>query len=293
MSALLQSIQSIDVSIYHFLNGFAGHPLLDHFAGFEEGNSLLKGGVFLAMYWSIWFGPGPNQERRRRSILAILAGALLALVACRAIADLAPYRLRPMYDPQMQHRPFSSPPSPRLMDWSAFPSDHATFFFALAFGLAYLSRRLALPAMLYALVWICLPRMFLGIHWASDFVAGAVIGIAVVWAALKVEALRPRLAMRVLALADAAPRVFYGAAFLVSFEMGVLFEDVRDAAKGLLRFLHLVLPEILAHARLITLGTPAFLIVAASLVFLSRKSVTVRVRLARGATVTRSMLDWP
>jgi len=274
MSALLQSIQSIDVSIYHFLNGFAGHPLLDHFAGFEEGNSLLKGGVFLAMYWSIWFGPGPNQERRRRSILAILAGALLALVACRAIADLAPYRLRPMYDTQIQHRPYSSPPSAKLMDWSAFPSDHATFFFALAFGLAYLSRRLALPAMLYALVWICLPRMFLGIHWASDFVAGAVIGIAVVWAALKVEALRPRLAMRVLALADAAPRVFYAAAFLVSFEMGVLFEDVRDAAKDVLRFLHLVLPEILAHARLVTLGTLGLFAMAACLWFLSHRRRT-------------------
>jgi membrane-associated phospholipid phosphatase len=279
MSAFLQTIQSIDVSVYYFLNRFAGNTILDHAANFADSNSLFKGGAFMAMYWSAWFVPGPGQEKRRRSIVAILVGVLLALVAARTLADLAPFRLRPMYDPQLQHRPYAFPISPKLVDWSAFPSDNAAFFCALAFGIAYVSRRLAVPAMLYALVWVCLPRLFMGVHWVSDIVTGGAIGIALVWAALTVEGLQSGLATRVLALADAAPRVFYAAAFLISFEMGVLFDDVRDVARGVFRVLPLALPEIAVHARLVTLGTLALLIGAMGLGFLGRKKWTVRIRL--------------
>src|SRR5207244_1362102 len=231
MSGFLQTISSVDVFIYHFLNGFAGNRLLDWFASFQDGSNLLKGGVFLAMYWYLWFGAGSDQKRRRRAIIVIVVGALLALVAARSIAALAPFRIRPMYEPRLQHHPYAFPITPNLVNWSAFPSDNATFFFALAFGLGRLSRRLTIPAMLYAAGWICLPRMYLGVHYASDVAAGAVIGVTVVWASLKVKWLQSRLATPVLALADLKPEVFYVAAFLVSFEMTVLFDDIRVAAQ--------------------------------------------------------------
>jgi len=172
MSIPLQTIQNLDVAIYHFFNKFAGNRFLDYFASFEENSNLLKGGLFLAAYWHFWFRAGPDRDRRRRAIIAIVAGALFALVASRTIADLLPFRTRPMYDPRLQHHPYAFPISAVLVNWSAFPSDQATYFFALAFGLAHLSRRLAVPAMLYAAGWICLPRLFLGEHYASDVVAG-------------------------------------------------------------------------------------------------------------------------
>ena len=131
--------------------------------------------------------PGPDQDKRRKSIIAILAGALFALATSRILADVAPYRVRPMYDPSLTHHPYSFPVSLALIDWSSFPSDNATLFFGLAFGLAYLMPRLAIPAMLYTAVWICLPRMFLGEHYAPDVVVGAAVGIAVVWVSLNVK----------------------------------------------------------------------------------------------------------
>src|SRR5947208_3223524 len=149
MSGLLNTIWSVDVFIYHFLNGFAGNRILDWFASFEDVSNLLKGGAFLAMYWYLWFKAGAAQERRRTAIIVIVVGALLALVAARSIATLMPFRIRPMYDPRLQHHPYAFPITPTLINWSAFPSDNATFFFALAFGLAYLSRRFTIPAMLY------------------------------------------------------------------------------------------------------------------------------------------------
>jgi len=269
MSVLLQMIQNVDVVIYHFFNEFAGNRFLDYLASFEENNNLLKGGLFLAMYCYLWFRAGSDQDRRRRAIIAIVAGALLALVASRTIADFAPYRIRPMYDLHLQHHPYAFPISPNLIKWSAFPSDTATFFFALAFGLAHLSRRLTIPAMLYVAGWICLPRLFLGVHYASDEVVGGVIGITAVWASLNVGWLQSGLATGLLALVKSKPEVFYPAAFLTSFEMGVLFDDIRAAASTVFHIAHVEVSEF--HLGLAAFATLGFLAIAGYLVFLARK----------------------
>jgi membrane-associated phospholipid phosphatase len=266
----IQRIQSVDVVIYHVLNGFAGNRWLDYFASFEENDNLLKGGLFVAMYWYLWFRAGPDQDKRRRAIIAIVVGTLLALVASRMVADLTPFRIRPMYNLNLQHLPYSFPVSPKLVNWSAFPSDTATFFFGLSFGLAYLSRRLAIPAMLYTAVWICLPRMFLGVHYASDVVVGAVIGTALVWASLKTARLQSGLGARLLSFVDTKPEVFYAGAFLASFEMGVLFDDVRTAASAVVHGAN-VGNRGFIHTGLVAIASLGLLGLAAYFVFLGRK----------------------
>lgn len=50
-------------------------------------------------------------------------------------------------------------------------------------------------------------------------------------ASLKVRWLQSDFATRLLALVKAKPEVFYGSAFLASFEMGVIFEDLQAAAR--------------------------------------------------------------
>ena len=275
MNILTQSIRNFDVVIYHFLNGFAGNPLLNYFASFEESDMLFKGGLFLALYWYFWFRAGSDRDRRRTAIIAIVLGALLAVVACRVIADLGPHRIRPMYDPQLEHHPYLFPQSPNLVNWSAFPSDTAAYFFALAFGLARLSRRLAIPAMLYVSGWICFPRLFLGEHYVSDVIVGALIGIVTVWASLKVEWLKSSFATRVIALAQAKPEVFYSAAFIISFEMGVIFEDIRAAARTVF---DLGRAEHRAYVDLIAFLTLSLLVIAAYRALLARHATGSRRR---------------
>jgi hypothetical protein len=147
-------------------------------------------------------------------------------------------RLRPMYDPSLPHHAYSFPTPPNLLDWSSFPSDTAAYFFALAFGLVHLLRRYSVPILLYTAGWICLPRMYLGEHYLSDIVVGAAIGIAVVKASLKSGWLHQNIASPVLRFMDAKPHVFYAAAFLVFFEMAVVFGDVRTAMQQLIHALH-------------------------------------------------------
>lgn len=124
-------------------------------------------------------------------------------------------------------RPFSIQPLSDLEDWSSFPSDHAAYLSALAFGLAYISRRLTVPIVLYTAGWICLPRLYLGVHYATDIIVGLGIRTVTVWALFKVDWLRSFLATRVLGFLDEKPHWFYMIAFLATFEMGDLFWDVR------------------------------------------------------------------
>jgi undecaprenyl-diphosphatase len=234
MISPLHLIHSADLRIYGWLGGYAGNWFLDRLASQEEANNLFKGGIFFAMYWYLWFGTGPERERRRGSIVIIVAGALFALVVSRTISFLVPFRLRPIYAAGIPHPSYSIPIDANLENWSGFPSDAATFFFALAFGIAYLSRRLAIPVFLYVAGWIGLTRIYLGLHYASDIVAGAVIGTATVWAALGTQWLQSVIGWRVLAFEKSSPQWFYSIAFLVSFELADLFNDIRNVGRAVL-----------------------------------------------------------
>lgn len=241
MNELFQVIRSIDLKIYHFLGLFAGNVTLNRLVKHEEANGLLKGGVFFGAYWYLWFRNGPDRERRRSAIIAILIGAVLAIGVARAVAFATPFRARPMYDPAVAHPSYALPITANLENWSAFPSDTAAYFFALAFGLAYLSRRLAVPILLYTAVWICLPRMYLGLHYTSDIIVGGVIGICVALLALQSDFLQSTVGRRALAEMESKPQRFYPIAFLVSFEMAGVFQGLRDLGRGLL---HAVLVEL-------------------------------------------------
>lgn len=125
-------------------------------------------------------------------------------------------------------------PSPNLESWSGFPSDTASFFVALAFGTCYLFRRLAIPIMVYVAGWICLPRMYLGIHYASDIVAGAAIGVATVWVLLSNKWFQSSIVGRIVLFEKTSAHWFYAIAFLVSFEMASLFTDIRNVGRAVL-----------------------------------------------------------
>ena len=238
-----RNVQDFDIFLFHSVNAWCGNRVLDHLVNYEEQHDLLKGGIFLAVYWWFWFAPsGERWNTNRRRIIAALIGVFFALVAARALAMALPFRMRPMFAAGIGYHPPSILVTPDMEDWSSFPSDTATVFFALAFGIFYFSRPLGLLLMGYAVVWICLPRLYLGGHYPSDLVAGALLGVTVVWVCVAIlEARDGALGRRVMApFAEAErrwPQVFYAAGFLLSFEMAVMFDDIRDLVRGTTRVL--------------------------------------------------------
>ena len=239
---LLYAIRSVDLGVYHFLNGYAGHRVLDLLASFEEESSLLKGGLFLSLYVYLWFRGGPDRQDRRSTIIAIFAGIVLAVIVSRVIADVVPFRIRPMYEGSITHRPHSFAITGNMERWSSFPSDTAAYFAAMAFGLGWLLRRYGALLALYTAVWICLPRLFLGEHYLSDILVGSMVGVTTVWLSVRSKRIRLTLAGFVLWLLDSHPGVFYGAGFLALFEMAVMFADLRSAAHLLIHTSFHLLP---------------------------------------------------
>lgn len=244
MGTLFRLIRGIDVSVYAWLNSLHGSWLLDRLASHLESNILFKSALFISLFWYFWFRKERDQQERRLTILTILVGTLVGLVITRMVATFAPFRVRPIYDPSLPHQPFSIPVYFNFVEWSSFPSDHAAYLSALGFGLIRLSRRLRIPIVLYLAMWICLPRMYLGIHFVSDVVAGAAIGVAAVWAALRIEGIQARVARPLLGYMDAKPHVFYAAAFLIMFEMATVFWDIRESVRAGLHAVSTALPHI-------------------------------------------------
>src|SRR5262249_17016811 len=133
-------IHKTDVAVYTFLNSFAGSAFLDRVVGEEEGNQLIKGGVFLAAYWYFWFRPGPRQKEQRGQIVTRVLAIIAAIAAARVLGVLLPFGGGPMYAPRLPHGVFAVPISPNMENWSGFPSDMAALFVGLAVGLLLLSR---------------------------------------------------------------------------------------------------------------------------------------------------------
>jgi len=248
MNELIRAVRGADIAVYHFLTRYAGNWALARIVSHEEQNNILKGGLFFALFWCAWFRADGDRDKRRKAIFAILIGSVVAIIVARTVAFAAPFRVRPINDPGLAHPAYSVPFAANLENWSWFPSDTAAYFFALAFGLAYLFRRYAIPVMLYTAAWICLPRLYLGVHYASDVVVGSVIGVLSVWLTLHSGIVESSAADRALAAAETKPEWFYPAAFLVSFEMATVFAELRDLGRAALHLTLLMLDVRYKHS---------------------------------------------
>ncbi|TSC75233.1 MAG: Bacitracin transport permease protein BCRC [Parcubacteria group bacterium Gr01-1014_30] len=87
-------------------------------------------------------------------------------------------------------RPFVENHINLLFDYNAsaasFPSGHAAFYFALALTLYLRNKKLGSVFLLAAFL-ISFARVFAGVHWPSDILAGAVIGIFSGWLVFKLS----------------------------------------------------------------------------------------------------------
>lgn len=61
-------------------------------------------------------------------------------------------------------------------DFQSFPSGHAAIFFAIAMAVYFFNKKLGIIFFISAIL-ISVARIFVGVHWPSDILAGAVIGI--------------------------------------------------------------------------------------------------------------------
>jgi undecaprenyl-diphosphatase len=214
-------LAGLDVSIFRALNDFCGwSPALDRIVVHLE---VLKGSLLMGTVGVLWYWPDRDMPRRRQTLLVTILALALSLVVNRVTSMLLPYRNRPMYSIGANAPTFEWHAD--LEHWSSFPSDNATYLFAIAASLWLISWRWGLFFGVFA-AFAALARVFLGIHYPSDIVAGALIGVATS-VAVNREAVRKRLAAPVLAWEASHPSYFYGLFFLALAEMSGGFPNTR------------------------------------------------------------------
>jgi len=164
----------MDLYIFNLINGLAGKSAW-----------LDKLGIFFAYYFEyilvavllflLIF-------RFKKDVKMVLIAFVCAVVSRFVItSSIRHFWFRP--------RPFLTEKVNLLVNYdgkeASFPSGHASFFFALSTVLFLYNRKLGILFYLFTIL-ITLSRIFIGIHWPSDVLAGALIGIFIGWLGFKI-----------------------------------------------------------------------------------------------------------
>jgi undecaprenyl-diphosphatase len=220
----------LDTSVIAFVNQFAKRSwLFDQFVATISINKLVKGGVLVSLLWWAWFRNKDTLSKDREHVMATLLGCLLALAFTRVLLTMLPFRQRPLHDASLSFVLPHGVAETALDGLSSFPSDHAVLFFALVAGLFFVSRTLGFLGLIYAAVFIAAPRVYLGLHFPTDILAGAAIGVSF---SLLFNLWLPGTAFlsRARQASYTRPEFVYPVLFLMTFQIADLFESSRSVA---------------------------------------------------------------
>jgi len=141
-------------------------------------------GIFLASYFQYFVGGAlplfllVKDKKARIKNLWFIGLAFLAALVSRYIFTSA------LHHVFFRPRPFAAHEILQLIVYdgakSSFPSGHAAFFFALA-TVVFLYNRKAGWCFFTASFLISLARIYVGVHYPSDIIGGALIGVLVGW----------------------------------------------------------------------------------------------------------------
>jgi len=234
-------MNGFDTSIISFFNQFAQRSYtFDQIVIFISDSPILKGGVFAILLWWFWFRNKDEhlqeQDKTRTDVIMVILACALAVFAVRILAVATPFKLRPIHNPELNFVVPHDMDTEILQTWNSFPSDHAAMFFALAISFWYISRLLGSLMFIYVFIFICIPRVYLGLHYPTDIVAGTVVGVGAAYLT-RIRHIRKITNRYTFKWLRFHPASFYAFFFFVTFQMAVIFNDVRDISKFLLHLL--------------------------------------------------------
>ena len=223
----MQSHAGWDLYVFHTINNIAGNRPIDAIIDCLNTNVFIRGAILVTPYIFLWALYRRPEDRAK--LIAGIVGAFVAVAVCRGLAHVLPFESRPMFTPGIgYHRP-SVLDDPGLEAWSSFPSDTAAYSVALMLGLFSTQRLVSLAMTTIAFSAIAFPRIYAGIHYPSDILAGSAIGAALA-AAANLPIVR-RYCQAFLDIEERVPALFYTIAIASLFEISELFAGVRAVFK--------------------------------------------------------------
>jgi len=167
---------NLDYFLFKQINDLAGRwPVLDWLGILAASYLQYALIIFLLVYLFL----GHDKEGKTRNRKMVFWSLAASLVSRFGIAS-------PLYYFFMRPRPFVDHQIDQLISYdawrSSFPSGHASFLFALA-AVVYLYNRKLGIWFLSAAALISLARVYVGVHYPADILAGALVGLFMGWLA--------------------------------------------------------------------------------------------------------------
>lgn len=222
-------INNFDSALLAWFNRFSRHSEgADKAIAFLSDHQLSKGGVLMTLIWWAWF-TGNESLPNRRHVIVTLMCSFVGMATARLLAIVLPFRARPIHQEGLDFTLPYGMSSGVLDGWSSFPSDHAVLFYALSVGLLFVSRKAGIFAVVYTTLFVALPRLYLGLHYPTDLLAGAFVGAALsVLGNLYLT--QSRWVTSTLNLSSSRPALFYPFFFVLSYQLAELLGGLRQLA---------------------------------------------------------------
>lgn len=163
-----------DIALFHLLNNLAGQsPALDWVVRAFVNDYAIP--TFLAlMIGGLWWS-GLTEEERRRNQRGVLFAIIGLVIANSLMRWLQLFYFRP--------RPFATETVKLLFyrpSVSSFPSVPVATMFCYVTGIWSANRRAAIIMLAFAAAF-AIARVIAGVHYPSDILGGALLGIAATW----------------------------------------------------------------------------------------------------------------
>ena len=167
-------LQNLDLELFHFINETLSNPLFDKVMPVLSGNAFFVPVVALALLILIWKG-------RRRGVICVVLLLLAIWIGDGYICNSIKHGLQ-------RPRPYLAITDLHVLvgkgNSGSMPSSHAANWFAATMVLFIYYRRSAW-VMLPGAILVSFSRVYNGVHYPSDVLAGAILGAgyaaALVW----------------------------------------------------------------------------------------------------------------
>jgi membrane-associated phospholipid phosphatase len=221
--------QEWEFPLIRAMNRFAHHSmLLDRTMHALTTRDLLQGVPFIGLIWFLWFS-SDDTARRARLLVGTIAAACAGVLS-RIIQLELPTHLRPLHQPQLGFvLPFGVEPD-TLNHFNSFPGDHGAVYFTLCAVIWRERPQLGMAAFVWAVI-IDLARVYEGYHFPSDVVGSIALGFLVLYLCDSLHVAGP--VSRVLTSARHRAAWFYMTAFVMTYQIATLFDDLREIGRGM------------------------------------------------------------
>jgi undecaprenyl-diphosphatase len=230
-------MNAFDLNLMTYINQFSQYSWrIDKMICFLSDSRLFKGGVLITIAWWAWFKSDERQLHNREHIISTMFCCFLAPAFTKILAVILPFRFRPLHEKSLVFVVPYGMERTILDGWSSFPSDHAVLFFTLSAGLLFVSGKAGAFALAYTALFIALPRIYLGLHYPTDIIAGAFIGITTALFG-NIYLVSNKILKSVATRSYSNPDFFYPVFFLLTYQIADMFNGFRSFLSGSITFL--------------------------------------------------------